>query len=95
MRRDLPKEAGILGLWDTSVPIISGTCTDTVCLSLPQHGLGELVSVPGCDTCIGYFIDKLERPGHGLKSSTWLIGPEDFRGLGYVSTLAPMGKSIV
>ena len=32
-----PEEAGIPGLRDTSVPIISGTCTDAVCSFLPQH----------------------------------------------------------
>ena len=67
----LPIEAGIPGLWDTSVPIISETCTDTVCLSLHQHGPREPVSVPrfGIDTC--YFV---ERPGLGSRSGTGLTG---------------------
>ena len=69
-----PTEAGILGLWVTSVPIISGTCIDTVFLSLAQHRLGELVSVPGCETNTGYLTDRLERPGHGLRSGIGLIG---------------------
>ena len=31
----LPLEAGIPELWDTTVPVISGACTDVVCSSLP------------------------------------------------------------
>ena len=67
-------EAGIPGLWDISVLIISETCIDTVCLSLPQYRPGEPVSVSGCDTCIGYFADRLERPEHWLRSGTGLTG---------------------
>ena len=37
--------------------------TDTIYLSLPQHGPREPVSIPGCGIGTGYFIDKLERPG--------------------------------
>ena len=70
-------EARIPGLWDTSVPIISGTCTDTICLSLPQHGPGEPISVIRCDIGTGYFADKPERPGHGSRSGIGLIG-QDF-----------------
>ena len=71
-----PTEAGIPRLWDTSVPIINGTCIDTVYLSLPQHGPGEPVSFPRCGTGIGYFADRLERPRHGSRSGTWLIGQD-------------------
>ena len=41
-------ETGISELWDTSVPIISGTFTDAVCSSLPHHGLKETILVTGC-----------------------------------------------
>ena len=37
----LPVEAGILGLWDTSVPVISGTCTNIVSSSLSSTGYGN------------------------------------------------------
>ena len=48
----LPLEAGILELWDTPVPIISGT-TQTW-FSLPHHGPGEPVSVLGSAKNIGF-----------------------------------------
>ena len=70
----LPTDARIPRLWDTSVSIISGTCTYKVCLSLLQHGLGELVSVPGCGIGTGYFSNRLERPGHGSRSGIGLTG---------------------
>ena len=34
----LSSEAGILELWDTSIPVISGTYTNVVYSSLPHHG---------------------------------------------------------
>ena len=77
----LPTKAGIPGLWDTSIPIISGTCTYTVCLSLPQHKPGEPVSVLACGTGTDYFVDKPERSGHGSRSATGLTG-RDFGDLG-------------
>ena len=74
----LPTGAGIPGLWDTSVLIISGTYANTVCLSLPQHGPRELVSVPRCGIVTGYFVDRPERPGHGSRLgiglTNWDIG---------------------
>ena len=77
----LPIEVGIPELWDTLVPIISGTCTDIVCLSLPQHGLRELVLVLRCGIGTGYFANRLERPGHGSRSGTGLTC-RDFGDLG-------------
>ena len=50
----LSSEARIPKLWDTSVPVINGTYTDTVC-SLPHHGPGETVSVAGHCTEAYYF----------------------------------------
>ena len=73
----LALKAGIPGLWDALVSIISGTCTDIVCLSLPQHEPKEPVSVPGCSTSTGYFIDRLERQGHGSRLGIGLKG-QDF-----------------
>ena len=52
---------------DTTVPIISGTCANSVCSSLPQHGPGEQVLVSGCDTGIGCFTDRLEGQEHGSR----------------------------
>ena len=42
----LPLEAGILELWDTIVPIISRTCTDAVCSSLPPSWAREDSIIP-------------------------------------------------
>ena len=42
----LPSEVGVPDLWDTTVPVISGTCTDAVYSSLPHHGPWKKVSVP-------------------------------------------------
>ena len=71
------------------------------------------MSVPGCNTGTGCFVDRPERPEHGSRSRAGTIG-RDFRDpgaclhyyttdgahrsvgyAGYVSILAPMGKSIV
>ena len=74
-------EAEISELWDTSVPVISGTCIDVVCSSLPQHRLGETISVVG--HCIGpyYFIVKPNKPEQGSRLRLGLIS-RDFRDLG-------------
>ena len=84
----LPTEAGIQGLWDTSVPIISGTCTDTVCLSLPQHGPRKPISVPRCGIGTSYFVNRPERSEHGLRSGTGLTG-RDFGDQGCVYAIKP------
>ena len=39
-----PSKVRILGFWDGTFPVISGTCADAACSSLPQHGPGELIS---------------------------------------------------
>ena len=74
----LPTKEEIPRLWDTSVSIISGTYSNTACLSLPQHGPEELVSVPGCGTGTGCFINRPKRPRHGSRSGIGLTG-WDFR----------------
>ena len=58
-------EAGIPESWDIIVPIISGTCADAICSSLPQHGLREPISVPGCYTSTYFFAYGQHGPGHG------------------------------
>ena len=61
----LSSKAGIIELWDTSILVINGTYTDTVCSSLPHHRLGETVLVAG--RCIGpcYFAVRPNGPGQG------------------------------
>ena len=81
-------EAGIPGPRDTSVPIIGGTCTDTVCSFLPQCGLEEPVLVPGCYTSTFYCTDRLERLEYGSRSMTGLTG-QDFRDLGRICRVVP------
>ena len=77
----LPTEAGILGIRHTVVPIISEIGANIVCLSLPQHGLGETISVPRYGTHIGYFAERPKRPRHGSRSGTGFTG-RDFKDLG-------------
>ena len=69
----LPPKARIPKGWDTTIPIINGTCTDAFCSSLPQHRPGEPVSVPGCCTSAYYFTDRIERPEYGSRSGIRLI----------------------
>ena len=75
---ELSLEAGILEIWDTTVPIVSGTCVDAVCSSIPQHGLGEPVSVPRCCTSTYYFADGPYGLVHGSRArtrlSSWDLG---------------------
>ena len=55
----------ILGIWDTVVPDIDGTCTDTVCSFSPRYGSEELVSVVECHVNTFGCIDRLEGTGMG------------------------------
>ena len=71
---EFPSEEGIQELWDTTVPIISETCTDAVCSSLPRHGPGKTVPVPGCCTSTNYFADGPHGQRHGSRSRTGLRG---------------------
>ena len=84
----LPSKAGILELWDTTVPVISGACINTVYSSIPCHGLGKTVSVPGCCISTYYFVDGPHGPGHGSRSKTGLTG-RDFKDLGCVYAITP------
>ena len=61
-------EAGILELWDTSIPVINGKYIDTVCSFLPHHGLGEMVSVAGRCTRPYHFVVSSDGPGQGSRS---------------------------
>ena len=77
MRRDFP-QARIPEFWDSAILIISGTCADAVCSSLPQHRPRENMSVPECCTSTYYFADGPYGLRHGSRSRT---GPSsrDFR----------------
>ena len=77
----LPLKERVLELRDTTVPIISGACTNTVCSSLPHHGQGKTISALGCCISTYCFVDRPHRPGHGSRSRTGLTG-RDFRDLG-------------
>ena len=78
---NLSSETRILGLCDALVLVISGTCTDSICSSLPHYGPGELVSIPGCCTRAYYFTDKSYGPTHGSRSRVRLTS-QDFKDLG-------------
>ena len=67
-------EAGIPELCYIMVPISSGTCADAIYSSLPQHGSGELISVPGYCTSTYYFTDGPYGPEHGSGSRPRLLG---------------------
>ena len=61
----LPTMVKILGIWDTSIPDIDGTCTDTICFFSPQYGLEEPVSVVECYASTFGSTDRLEGLGMG------------------------------
>ena len=85
----LPAEAGIPRLWETSVLVISGTCTEAVCSLLPKHGPEEPVSIPGCCTSTFYCTDIPKRPRYGSRSRTGLTG-RDLRDLGRIYGVVPL-----
>ena len=66
----LPSEARIQELWDTIVPIISGTFTDSICSFLPYNGLREPLSITR--HCIDpyHFVIRPDGPGHGSRFET-------------------------
>ena len=70
----LSTEAGIPELWDSVVPVISGTDADTVCSFSPQYEPEGPVSVPGCCTSTFCYTDGAERLGYGLRLWTGLTG---------------------
>ena len=74
----LPLEARVPDFWDSVIPVSSGTCTDVVCSSLPQHGPGKPVLVLGYCISTYYFEDRPHRQGHGSGSRLGLPG-WDFR----------------
>ena len=65
----LSSEAGIPELWDTSGPIINGTCIDTICSSLRQRGSGEIESVVGHYIGPYYFV---VRPDGTTRKKTYI-----------------------
>ena len=64
----LSTEVGILEFWDIIILIIRGTCVDTVCSSLLQHGPREPIPVSWCCTSTYYFEDGPHGPGYGSGS---------------------------
>ena len=70
----LHSEAGILRLWEIPVLVISGMGIDTVGFSFSCYRPGEPVSVLGRCTSTYYLTDKIERPEHGSRLRTGLIG---------------------
>ena len=56
----LPTRAEIPRIWDTVVPDIDGTYTDTVYSFSPQYGSEEPVSVAECHASTFGSIDRLE-----------------------------------
>ena len=76
----LPAEAGIPGIRDTLVLVISKTGADTVCSFSPQCGLEGPVSVLRCGTGAVCYTDRPERLGYRRKLRTGLMG-QDYRDL--------------
>ena len=60
----LSTEAGISELWDIIIPIISGTCANLVCSSLPLHGPGKPMQIPRCCISTYYFTYGPNGPRH-------------------------------
>ena len=77
----VPAEAWISAFWADTVPVISGTCADTVCSSTPQYGSEEPISVPGCCTSTSRRTYRPEGSGHGSRLRTGPTG-WDIRGSG-------------
>ena len=61
----LPSETGILGFWDSTVPVSSRTGEDTVRSSTAWYRPEEPVSVSGSYAGTPHFIGRLERPDYG------------------------------
>ena len=61
----LPPEIGILGFWDSTVPISSRTGEDTVRSSTARCRPERLVSVSGSYTGTSHFTGRPERPEYG------------------------------
>ena len=74
----LPVEAGILGIQNTLVPVISGTGADTVCSFSPQCGPKGPVSVSGCCSGAFCYTDRSESSEYGSRPRTELMG-RDFK----------------
>ena len=61
----LPLETGILGFWDSIVPVSSRTGEDTVRSSTARYRPERPVSVSGSYTGTSYFTGRPERPEYG------------------------------
>ena len=70
----LSTEAGIQELWDSAVPVISGTGADTVCSFSSQCRLEGPVSISGCCTSALCYTDRPARSGYGSRSRRGFTG---------------------
>ena len=61
----LPPETGILGFWDSTVPVNGRTGEDTVRSSIARYRPEEPVSVSGSYTSTPHFTGRPERPEYG------------------------------
>ena len=60
-----PPEIGILGFWDSTVPVSSKTGEDTVCSSTTRYRPERPVLVSGSYTSTSYFTGRPERLEYG------------------------------
>ena len=58
-------ETGILGFWDSTVPVSSRTGEDTVRSSTARYMPGEPVSISGSYAGTPHFTGRPERPEYG------------------------------
>ena len=70
----LPPETGILGFWDSIVPVSCRIGEYTVHSSTPYYGSEEPVSVSGCYISTFGSTDGLEGPECESRSGTGLTG---------------------
>ena len=61
---ELPLETGILGFWDSIVPVSSRTGEDTVRSSTARYRPEETVSVSGSYTGTSHFTGRPKRPDY-------------------------------
>ena len=76
-----PPETGILGFWDSAVPVSGSTGEDTILSSIAQYRLEDPVSVSGSYTGTSHYTGKPERPEYGPRQRTRPTG-RDVRGSG-------------
>ena len=82
----LPPKARIPEFRDSAIPVISGTGAKIVYSSTPLYRSKEPVPVPRCCTGTFRYLDRPERPKHGLRQSH-RQGRQGFRGVSTPSYL--------